>query len=144
MKNAKMISVNGKKNLISSIPLSESDIAKIRKEYCSPEIVATSPADLFSDLDYKYVSTKDFRRTLQVNNDSKKYFDEKLKQFNYDLIVRDFDSIKNKIKVIDSKGNETGIFILSFNFGYRDYRKIYFDFNDVKSKLNSAPHKVKS
>jgi uncharacterized protein YxeA len=74
---------------------------------------------------------------MQTENQFSPYLAESKDKVNYKKILEDFPKL-SKIAVIDSKGKETGLFIISFNVRPRKYVKIIFDFNAIKAELNTA------
>jgi uncharacterized protein YxeA len=123
---------------VTRLPLSDSDISILRSN-AKPDLIADSPTDLFKGLSFQY-RTKEhtqLRRAMQTDNPFRGYVNAEETQVNYKKIAEDFGKLA-KIAVIDSKGKETGLYIISFNVRPRKYVKIIFDFNAVKSQLNTA------
>jgi hypothetical protein len=74
---------------------------------------------------------------MQTENPIKPYINSEETAVNYKKIAEDFGKL-DKVSIVDSKGKETGLYIISFNVRPRKYVKIIFDFNAVKSELNTA------
>ena len=137
MKALAGFSLDGNTADTTKLILTDSDISMMRSN-AKPDAIADTPTELFKGLDFKY-STKQhtqLRRAMQTENSLKPYITVEGDKVNNKKIFEDFPKL-SKIAVIDSKGKETGLFIISFNVRPRKYVKIVFDFNAVKLELNS-------
>jgi len=136
MKDLNLISENSQsKNLTELNLFTESDIQKIRNEFCKPNIGTSKPSGLFEGLSYKYISDENtgLRKALRSKNLKSEYFEGK--KANYQKILSNFENLE-KIEVKTKEGKSTGIFIINFFVKSNSYITIYFDFQKVKSELN--------
>lgn len=124
---------------ISQIVMNEKDITKITNNYLNPDDIADSPAGLFEGLEYKYKSTKGFRKAGQTENQiAEDYYNFKDNVWKLDKIYSDIDSLK-KIKIVcDDPKVETDLVIISIYFKARDYRKLFFSKKQYELKLKEA------
>jgi len=138
MKALQGFSLNGTTADVTRLSLTDADISILRSN-AKPDLIADSPTDLFKGLSFQY-RTKEhtqLRRAMQTDNPFKPYVNSDETAVNYKKIAEDFGKL-DKIAVIDSKGKETGLYIISFNVRPRKYVKIIFDFNAVKTELNAT------
>jgi hypothetical protein len=138
MKALQGFSLSGNTVDATRLLLSDADISILRSN-AKPDLIADSPTDLFKGLSFQY-RTKEhthLRRAMQTENPIKPYINSEETAVNYKKIAEDFGKL-DKVSIVDSKGKETGLYIISFNVRPRKYVKIIFDFNAVKSELNTA------
>lgn len=128
---------SGKSDSINFLP--DSDIQQIKEKFCSPSLFADSPTELFKGMKFVYKSDihTDIRKMMRNSSIlNEGYFDETTKKFNYPEVIKNFDTV-NKLEIIDSKGNKTGIYLITLKLKSRLYIHFYFNYNAVKSELNS-------
>ena len=138
MKALQGFSLSGTTADVTRLLLSDADINILRSN-AKPDLIADSPTDLFKGLSFQY-RTKEhtqLRRAMQTENPFKPYVNAEETAVNYKKIAEDFGKL-DKISVIDSKGKDSGLYIISFSVRARKYVKIIFDLNAVKSQLNTA------
>ena len=127
--------------------LTDKDIQIIKGNFCTPSLFADSPTEAFKGMDFKYSSEKhlNIRKMIRKSaNPNEGYYNETSKKFDYPAVVKNFEQI-GKLAVMDSKGNATGLFLLTLKLESRKYIHFYFDFGKVKLELNkTAGNPIKS
>jgi len=139
MKKIASVNLDSTSMQVDKLVLNDSDI-QIMKSNATADSIADTPTELFKGLTFKYSTQRDarLRRAMQTDkNDFHSYFIKEKNEMNEKKIFEDFGKL-DKVAIIDSKGKETGLFIISFKKAQRQYLKIVFDFNAIKLELNQT------